>query len=158
MAGVAPHEDGGSFEHVVYPTDFSPASKSGLRMAELFVQRTKSKLTLLNVIKLPRVIPVLPGEQPIVIPNRAADHLREDLEAQMAELTSAIDTEVNSAVTVSASPDQGIAEFVSQAGVDLIVIPRHSQHGVASYVFGHTAEHLVKISPVPVLVFTPRMS
>lgn len=157
LAGVAPAESGGSFEHVVYPTDFSPASRSGLHLAELFARRTTCTLSLINVLRMPRLIPSMPGEQPLVIPESVATHLREGLERQMAELVAGLDAEhVDSFVAINANPADGIVDMAKSSGIDLILIPRHSSHGVASYVFGRTAEKLAKLAPVPVLLFNPR--
>jgi nucleotide-binding universal stress UspA family protein len=156
MAGVAPPESGGSFEHVVYPTDFSPASRSGLRLAELFARRTGAILSLVHVLRLPKVLPAIPGEKPIVMPRGVAARLREDLEGQMEGLIAGLDTEhVSGHVAVNASPAEGIADMARQDGIDLILIPRHSKHGVSTYFFGRTAENLARIAPVPVLLFNP---
>lgn len=156
-AGVAPAESGGSFEHVVYPTDFSDASRSGLYLAELFARRTECKLSLINVLRMPRLIPSMPGEQPIVIPQRVADELRVGLENQMAELVAGLDAEhVDSFIAINANASYGIVDAAKASGVDLILMPRHSQHSVSTYFTGRTAENLIKIAPVPVLLFDPR--
>jgi nucleotide-binding universal stress UspA family protein len=156
-AGVAPAESGGTFEHVVYPTDFSEASRSGLRLAELFARRTKANLTLVNVLKMPKYVPAGPGQDPIPIPKEIAGKLRQDLESQMETLVAELDsTNVNGYVAINSNPADGIADMAKQEGVDLIMVPRHSKHGVSTYFFGRTAEDLAKIAPVPVLLFTPR--
>ncbi len=158
MAGVAPAESGGSFERIVYPTDFSEASRAGLRVAELLVDKTDAALTLVNVVRLPRIIPSLPGEPPIMLPDRAVEHLQENFEKQMEELVAELPgDEIDSVVAVNADPAGGICDIASQSGVDLIVIARHSKHGAGSMVFGHTAEKVVKTAPVPVLLFNPRV-
>ncbi len=156
-AGVAPAESGGTFEHVVYPTDFSDASRTGLRLAELFARRTSCMLSLINVLRMPRLIPSMPGEQPLVIPKSVADGLRVGLETQMAGLVAGLDAEhVDSYVSVNANPADGIIDAAKSTGVDLILMPRHSKHKVGTYLFGRTAENLIKLAPVPVLLFDPR--
>jgi nucleotide-binding universal stress UspA family protein len=156
-AGVEPADSGGTFAHVIYPTDFSPASRDGLAVARELVDRTGARLTLAHVVRLPRVIPSLPGTPPIIVPDRAVAQLRERISEQMAELVTTVGGQaIDSQVTVAADPAEGIAELASQSGVDLVIVPRHSSHGVGSFFFGRTAEHLTKIAPVPVLLFTPR--
>jgi nucleotide-binding universal stress UspA family protein len=65
---------------------------------------------------------------------------------------------VETEIGVHSDAADGIAEMTAHGGVDLIVMPRHSRHGASDFVFGSTAERLVKIAPVPVLVFTPETS
>lgn len=153
MAGVAPAGNEGTFESVVYPTDFSDACISGLKACETVLDKTGARLTLVNILRMPRVIPILPGEPMMAVPAKAVDHLTERLEKQMAELAADIGRErVDSEIGVHSDPAQGIAEMASHGGIDLIVMPRHSSHGMGAYFFGSTAERLVKIAPVPVLL------
>lgn len=157
MAGVAPAQSGGSFERVIYPTDFSEASKSGLKLSELLTRRTGATLTLVNVLRMPKLIPAMPGEAPIAIPQTVATRLREGLESQMEGLVAGLDAEhVDGYVAINADAAEGICDMARQADADLILIPRHSKHRARTYLFGRTAENLAKIAPVPVLLFNPR--
>lgn len=159
VAGVAPLSTEGSFESVVYPTDLSKTSLAGLKTCEAILDKTGAKLTLVNILRMPRLIPVMPGEAMIAVPGKAIDHLMARLEMQMSELQAQLGRErVDSEIGVHSDPAQGIAEMSAHAGVDLIVMPRHSSHGMGAYFFGSTAERLVKIAPVPVLVFSPQES
>jgi nucleotide-binding universal stress UspA family protein len=159
MAGVAPLSAQANFENVIYPTDFSEASKKGLSSCEAILDKTGANLTLVNILRMPRVIPVMPGEAMVAVPFKAVDHLTARLENQMSELQAHLGREkVNSEIGVHADPAQGISEMAAHGGVDLIIMPRHSSHGVGSYFFGSTAERLVKMAPVPVLLFTPEES
>lgn len=155
-AGVAPADGGGSFEHIVYPTDFSEASRRGLDLCEQIAEVTNAKTTVINVLRMPRIFPSLPGEPMLALPFRAVDHLEDRLKAQMAELVAHLGQRVESEIGVHTDPAEGICEMAAHGGVDLIVMPRHSSHGVSSFVFGSTAERLVTIAPVPVLLFTPK--
>ena len=155
-AGVAPCTSGGTFEKIVYPTDFSDASRAGLKACEMMLDKTGANLTLLHVLRLPRMMPGLPGEPLLAIPSNAVEHLSEKLEGQMNEFKSHVGSErVDSEIGVHADVADGISEMSAHAGIDLIIMPRHSSHGVASYFFGTTAERLAKIAPVPVLLFSP---
>jgi nucleotide-binding universal stress UspA family protein len=159
MAGVAPLSAKASFENVIYPTDFSEASKRGLRDCEAILDKTGANLTLVNILRMPRVLPMMPGEAMIAVPFKAVDHLTARLENQMSELQAHLGRKkVNSEIGVHSDPAVGIAEMAAHGGVDLIIMPRHSSHGMGAYFFGSTAERLVKIAPVPVLVFSPAES
>lgn len=155
MAGVAPAEAGGSFEHIAYPTDFSEASRAGFAVAKMMVDKTGARLTLVNILRLPRFIPSLPGEPPIMLPREPTEKIQDKLRSQLAEMIKGVGDRVDAEVGVHADPAQGIADIVSQSGIDLIVIPRHSSHNVSGALFGTTAENLAKIATVPVLLFSP---
>ena len=159
MAGVAPLSAKASFENIIYPTDFSESSKRGIADCEGILDKTGANLTLVHILRLPRVLPVLPGEAMISVPHKAVDHLMDLLKTQMAALQAHLGREkVNSELGMHADPAVGIAEMAGHGGVDLIIMPRHSSHGIGDYFFGSTAERLVKMAPVPVLEFTPRVS
>ena len=156
MAGVAPSSNEGSFDNIVYPTDFSDESRAGLKVCELVGKKSKAKVTLVHILRMPRVLPALPGEPLIAIPNKAVGHLMGRLEAQMVDFRSDLGEErISSEVGVHSDPAEGIAEMSAHAGVDLIVMPRHSSHGMGAYFFGSTTERVARIAPVPVLVFSP---
>jgi nucleotide-binding universal stress UspA family protein len=155
-AGVAPCTSGGTFEKIVYPTDFSDASRAGLKACEMMLDKTGASLTLMHVLRLPRMMPGLPGEPLLAIPPKTVDHLSGKLEAQMNEFKAHLGSgRVDSEIGVHADAADGIAEMSAHAGIDLIIMPRHSSHGVGAYFFGSTAERLARIAPVPVLLFTP---
>jgi nucleotide-binding universal stress UspA family protein len=155
-AGVAPCTSEGTFEKIVYPTDFSDPSRAGLKACEMMLDKTGANLTLMHVLRLPRMMPGLPGEPLLAVPAKSVDHLSERLERQMNAFKAHLGSErVDSEIGVNADVADGIAEMSAHAGVDLILLPRHSSHGVAAYFFGTTAERLAKIAPVPVLLFTP---
>ncbi len=157
MAGVAPLSAKASFENIIYPTDFSEASKKGLTDCEAILDKTGANLTLVHILRLPRVLPMLPGEAMISVPYKAVDHLTDKLENEMSELQAYLGRDkVKSEIGVHADPAVAIAEMAGHGGIDLIIMPRHSSHGIGEYFFGSTAERLVKIAPVPVLVFTPK--
>jgi nucleotide-binding universal stress UspA family protein len=158
MAGVAPAEVGGTFESIVYPTDLSDSSRAGVRAARIVAERTGARLTLVHVIRLPSVIPALPGEAPVVIPRAATGNLELRRRAELEELAAAVgETNVESRLAIDDDPAHAICGIANQSGHDLIVMPRHGRHSMASYVFGHTAENVAKLAPVPVLLFNPRV-
>lgn len=155
-AQVDPPEDGGVFKHVLYPTDFSEASQDGLGILEGLLSREAQHLTLLHVLRLPTMLPSLPGEPLVVLPSGTDADLEGILHAQLEAAASRVEArEVDTQVELHASIVESIIEVAERESVDLIVIPRHSQHTWRSFFFGHTAETLTKMSPVPVLIFEP---
>ncbi|MGM0578610.1 MAG: universal stress protein [Myxococcota bacterium] len=156
---VNPASDGGSYEDILYPTDLSPASHAGLEIGEDLVRRSGGRLLLLHVLKLPTIIPSIPGEPPIMIPGGTTEGLESKLRGELEGVARDVPgVEVETILEVHGDPAEGIAEVAERERVDLIVVPRHSKGKVSDIFFGRTAEHLARISPVPVLVFTPETS
>ena len=155
VAAVAPSAPGETFAHVLYPTDVSKASHAGLAVAEMLAVRSGARLTLAHILKLPAMIPTIPGEPPIFVPRGATDGLEARLMGELHTLAEDLSADVDVAVEVHGDAADGIAEIAARVGADLIAIPRHSDSTVAGRLFGRTAEQLAKIAPAPVLVFTP---
>ncbi len=49
-----------------------------------------------------------------------------------------------------------ILDYAKENGVDLIVMSSHGRSGLARWFLGNIADRIVRLSPVPVLVVTPR--
>ena len=155
-ARVAPPEEGGTFSHIVYPTDLSPASHAGLELAERFIDWTGARLSLVNVLRVPTFIPSLPGEPPIVLPSGAAAGLEARLAGELAGVADRLKaTDVRTFIEIHADTAEGIADVAEREEADLVLISRHGERSVGSFLFGRTAENLSKIAPAPVLLFTP---
>lgn len=153
---VSPAEEGGSYNHVVYPTDLTDVSKDGLPAAEAVAARAGAKLTLVHIARLPTLIPAFPGEPPISVPistvNDPTAELTGELEAVLSRTRL---TDVSTVIDIDMRVAHGIARVVDRERGDLLVVPRHSKRGPRSWLFGRTAETLLKVAPVPVLVFDP---
>lgn len=155
-ARVRTPSEPGTFEHVLYPTDVSAASHAGISVAEMLCQRTGARLTLAHILKLPAVIPTIPGEPPILVPRGVAEGLEARLLGELHTLAEDLSAgRVDVALEVHGDAAEGIAEIAGRVGADLIAIPRHSGGTMRGRLFGRTAVHLAKIAPAPMLAFTP---
>ncbi len=140
---------------VLAPTDFSEHSCYALSYALTFAGRWGAELHLLNVIE-PAVFPTEAGLTPMVMINldseltAAADHA-------MVELLKRPDLEGAGAVTAIAHgrASSSIIEYARANDIDLIVIATHGRTGFEHFIFGSTAERVVRESPCPVLTVRP---
>ena len=156
QATVTPPEDGGTYSHILYPTDFSIASEAGLAGATTCLAGPDRMLTLLHVLRLPTMLPSLPGDPLVVLPSASSDDLQRRLDRDLQAAADRVGAEsVNTTVVMHADVAEAICEVATREGADLIVLPRHSSHTLASFFFGHVAEELSKMAPVPVLLFHP---
>jgi nucleotide-binding universal stress UspA family protein len=91
---------------------------------------------------------VLPG--PEVIEAAARDHA----ETQLAKLSATLgDASPRTEIRVG-KPHEEIARAARDLGADLIVVGPHGARGGRTKFLGTTAERLVRVSPVPILVAT----
>lgn len=149
-------EETGSFNHVLYPTDFSETSTRGLEFLRGLVDHADQRVTILHVLRLPTMLPSLPGEPLVVFPTGENAEFEPVLQQQLRAVAASVNAAtVDTHLELHANVAESILEVAEKIQVDLIVIPRHSQHTWRSFFFGHTTESLTKISTVPVIVFDP---
>jgi len=56
---------------------------------------------------------------------------------------------------VSGDPANEILKIIESENIDLLIIGTHGRKGLEHMIFGSVAEHVVKKSPVPVLLINP---
>lgn len=75
----------------------------------------------------------------------------EDYMRQVTTRLKAEGREVESHVLVGKAPET-IADFAGKKGIDLIVIATHGRSGISRWVWGSTADRILRSSCVPVLM------
>jgi nucleotide-binding universal stress UspA family protein len=135
-------------DHVVLPTDFSPASEAALAHALAIALRARAALTLLHVDReqgatpwseFPSVRGMLErwGLLPPGSPRSAVPKLG---------------IEVEKVVAAGSDPVQAILTFLSEHPAHLLVLSTHSRDGVARWVSRPVAEPLARAARLPVLL------
>lgn len=140
---------------ILAPTDFSEHSCYALSYARTFANRWDAELHLLNVIE-PAVFPTEAGLTPMGMINLDSE-LTQAAERAMADLLNR--EEVMGARTTTAithgRASSAIIEYAQSHAIDLIVIATHGRTGIEHFIFGSTAERVVRESPCPVLTVHP---
>jgi nucleotide-binding universal stress UspA family protein len=137
-------------DHVVHPTDFSPASEIALAHALAIALRARAALTLLHVDRsnsetswseFPSVRRMLErwGLLPPGSPRSAVPKLG---------------IEVEKVVAAGSDPVQAIVTFLHDTPAHLLVLATHGRDGVERWVSRPVAEPLARASRLPVL-FVP---
>lgn len=121
-----------SIRHVLFPTDFSPASESAGRTAAEFARHFGATLHIVHVVP--------PVTDPTSAPRKMLD--------VVARLGG--DLPVVSEI-LSGQPARRIAAYAKQAGIDLIVMGTHGRTGVSHLLLGSVAEAVVRRSACRVL-------
>lgn len=121
-----------TFHHLLLPTDFSDTAAEPVRHARLLADHFGAELHVLHVA-------------------HSADAQR-SAEADMDAFLNAhgLDT-ATSTVTRAEAPGQGIAQYVEEHGIDLVVMGSHGRRGLERLFLGSTTEEVLRATSCAVL-------
>lgn len=142
--------------HLLVATDLSTLADAALDRAISFAARDKAKLTLVFVEPDYAATPAMTTLESAAIlewtasadEQRAADQVA--LEERAARARAA-GVEV-ATVLRRGDADDIVPEVAGEVGADLVVLSTHGRTGIRRFLLGSTAEHVVRRSPVSVLV------
>jgi nucleotide-binding universal stress UspA family protein len=137
---------------IVYPFDFSESARAHLDSAVRMAERLDAQVELLKVLKIPTLIPSLPGEPPITLPESSLEYLEQDSQVELQEVVRSLGSaRFTHAVAIGSDEAETIADYAAENAADLIVIPRAGESALRRFFFGRVAHGVVKLSRVPVL-------
>lgn len=145
---------------VIAPTDFSEASRVGLRAARAHAGRIGATVVMVHVWDRDALtfhsaaLRSVEAENQMLI-RSIEDQLQERLDAASAELFDGFEG-VESRTLHDGSPARAIAEFAEPD--DIIVLATHGRTGFKRVLIGSVAEKLVRLAPCPVLTIPARDS
>lgn len=138
-------------ERILFPTDFSEGSANALPYAVDMVKQYNARLYILHVIY------DIKRAAGLSIPHISSDELYKELhEWALKELEkSCIEdtrglTNIEKAV-VQGIPYEEIIDFVKKEKIDMTVIGTYGRSGLDRFIFGSTAERVVRKAPCAVL-------
>jgi|SRR6187402_186632 len=142
------------FNHILLPTDGTPASLKAAHVAIELAARCGSHLSVLHVVE-PIASPRHRGGVAVAVElDRIADlqrlsdgYLRQIQE--LAEVRGAVCT--TSQVTCHA-PSEAVEEFAELHDCDLIVMGSHGKHGLKRLVLGSQTQKVLMVTTRPVLI------
>jgi universal stress protein A len=144
------------FKRILFPTDFSSAAAHALDYAISLALEHEARLVLVHVIEdIGFASPFTLSSFPV---NLEYQH---GMEGQArAELQKAVAAQLKRQLEVHERLAQGkpfveIVRIAKEDAADLIVIPTRSKPDPKHTHLGSTAEHVVRLSPCPVLVVRP---
>jgi len=138
--------------NILCPIDFSESSYKALEVAEEMAVHFNAKLTVLHVVQDIPVLPALPTNPSIDVPE-----YQEKLEeAGKIALDMTITDKVSSIVEAqslikSGRPADVIIEVADELKPNFLVISTHGESGVTHFMFGSVAEKVIRHAPCPVL-------
>ncbi|GAB4438265.1 MAG: universal stress protein [bacterium] len=145
-----------NIKKILCPTDFSDYSYEALEYAKDLAKTYNAKLYVLHVI-------FEPAEYTgFYVPHISFDKIKSEIEVgakkymdEMRE-TKLKGVESVETIIIFGLPDEEIVKFATDKDIDLIVIGSAGKRGIEKFVFGSTAEKVVKKSPCPVLCIKMR--
>jgi len=148
------------FRRILVPVDYSEHSKASVLVAAELAKQLGASVDIVHVWDRPTyvsegVMVRRPGEEH----RSLSDLIRENAEREMTEFLATLALPAGVEVTprmCSGEPAQKLVDEAKTGGYDLIVIGTHGRAGVLHLLLGSTAERLIRLSPVPVLVVPPK--
>ncbi len=136
------------FTHVAVATDFSAGSEAALSRAAELPLSPRARIT---------VVHVLPDRLPRDLHRTAERQAQEQLDAVTGRLERALQAQGRSGVFVSSVLSEGssygaILAAVKSVAAQLLVVGRHGPRPLRDMFIGSTAERVVRVGAVPVLV------
>jgi len=148
------------FRRILVPVDYSEHSRASVRIAAELAAPLGASVDIIHVWDRPTyvsdgVMVRRPGEEH----RSLSDLIRENAENDMNEFLAKLELPAGVVVKhrmCSGEPAQKLVEEARTGGYDLIVVGTHGRAGVLHLLLGSTAERLIRLSPVPVLVVPPK--
>jgi nucleotide-binding universal stress UspA family protein len=144
------------FKHILVPTDFSPAAKQALDYAISLALEHEAQLILLHVIEdISFNAPFTLTSYPVTLKyhegmeQSVKEALRRTIDPQLRRQMAVED------LLVRGKPFVEIVRVARDKDVDLMVLSTHSHPGPKHSHLGPTADHVIRLSPCPVLLVRP---
>ncbi|MGQ9897483.1 MAG: universal stress protein [Acidobacteriota bacterium] len=143
------------FQHILFPTDFSPLSRSLLKYAAAFARQSNGRVTILNVQSAS-----LPAQALRLSERALAENgfewlvgIRRELEEMLQhEVLRGVDAH---AMLVEGEPAAEILRVVREKEVSLVVMATQRRGFLTRSLIGSTALAVLEEIPCPVLVARP---
>jgi nucleotide-binding universal stress UspA family protein len=144
-------------QKILFPTDFSDASRAALDHALMWTELADAELVLLHVLSLRTADPFNP-EHHFPAPEEFEERLHALADSEMALFAPKSDRPLRIRQIVRRAPEveRGILEFAESEDVDLVVLGTHGRRGPAHLLIGSTASEILRRSERAVLVVPSR--
>ncbi len=143
--------DGGYFDRVLVPVDFSEHARTALNLAQRFARSFDSELTALHVIEQPNV-PSFYATSLELYYGSIGDIKKEAQREliQLSEASSAVPDAMNYEVRIGHVVDE-VMKTAHQIDAGLIVLSTHGATGMPRFFLGSVSERIIRSAEVPVL-------
>lgn len=140
---------------ILFATDFSEASEEAFANAQKLSQCLNARIVVLHVVTQPVDL------RNFYVPDVSFDEIDREIEAaanrKMSEFYQQWHEQLNGLETavVTGMPHEEILKKAAEIKATMIVMGTHGRKGFDHFIFGSTAEKVVKTAPCPVLTVRP---
>jgi nucleotide-binding universal stress UspA family protein len=146
------------YKRILITLDGSDIAEQALSTALTLAQQFESNLHLLRVVS-PVTKSYRAGAASVAIVEAAEKELLQDAADYLDRVAARI-RQNGQQVQVAArfgNPSKAIIEFVERNEIDLLVMCTRGQTGPARWLLGSVVDHVVRVSPIPVVVVPAQM-
>ncbi len=144
-----------SYRSIMAATDLSDNADRGIRAALSFADVTGSEVTLVHVLRMPRMVPLGASGAASAggMPHQNLRVYRSTAEAQLSKkLRELGDVRAKPLLLIDTNAGEAICGAADTERADLIAIPTLGRTGLRQILLGSTAERVARIATKPVLV------
>jgi len=136
---------------ILFPTDFSEYSQHALKYAVALAESFKAKLYVMHACEHPFIGAGMEAYH-FSVPEFTAE-VQEQEKKTLEQLTEELRAQKIDAepLFVTGRAYLEIVNCAKELDVDVITLATHGHKGISHFVFGSTAEKVVRLAPCPVL-------
>jgi len=134
------------FSRILVPTDFSKPSERALEQAMVLARMFDARIVLLHVWSMPYTAYSEGLTWPVGQMQQAAQKALDEAQVKAMKLYPQTD-----AILRQGGEWLQIIEAIDEHKIDLVVMGTHGRRGLPHFFMGSVAEHVVRMSPVPVM-------
>lgn len=141
---------------ILFPTDFSDASRNAEAAACAFTETFGGELHVLHVVQdIVLTAPVVAVT--VAVPQTLLAETRHNIETALQKVPAADWSSQHHVVRSSrvGAPYAEICSYAQENKIDLIVLSTHGRTGLTHLLLGSVAERVVQHAPCPVLTIRP---
>ena len=143
------------FKKILFPVDLSQSSVKIVPFLQSLAARYGARVHLLFVARVFDYFTSMYVPHPSV--SQFEKEVIEGAEKRLYEFADENFKEFPGTKTmvVAGDPSEEVLNYISEHGIDLVVMGTHGRKGLDKIIFGSVAERVVKAAPVPVMVVNP---
>ena len=136
---------------IVFPTDFSPRSKSAISWVQQMAEQLKAEVHCVYVVEEPQIYATLDmGPVPIPSIEELTNSARTRLDAYLRDNISALGMSATGKVLVGRPADE-IVSYAGSQNARMVIMTTHGYSGVKHLLLGSTTEAVLRHAACPVL-------
>jgi nucleotide-binding universal stress UspA family protein len=136
---------------IVFPTDFSPRSKSAISWVQQMAEQLKAEVHCIYVVEEPQIYATLDmGPVPIPSIDELTSSARIRLDAFVRDSVSALGISATGTVLVGRPADE-IVSYARSHNAKMVIMTTHGYSGVKHLLLGSTTEAVLRHAACPVL-------